>query len=120
MGCSACVRERRRGYTRGMTAESEANRPNEYGFGGEATGPEPQPATEDQPRPGDEAGEDPVRRAERDDRAGGVDGAHRIEPVDGESIAVPAGDITGAITDAINDVVENRPDPDESDEDRER
>jgi hypothetical protein len=53
-----------------MTTQSEPNEPNEFGFAGGATTPEPK-----RPEP--------------------------TEDVDGESIAVPAGDLTGAITGAI-------------------
>jgi hypothetical protein len=59
-----------------MTAESESNQPNEYGFAGGATAPEPEKRTEP------------------------------IEEVDGESVAVPAGDLTGAITEAIDELTE--------------
>ncbi|HEV7965463.1 MAG TPA: hypothetical protein VGP57_23155 [Actinoplanes sp.] len=59
-----------------MTAESESNQPNEYGFAGGATAPEPMKT----PEP--------------------------IEEVDGESIAVPAGDLTAAITEAIDELTE--------------
>ena len=59
-----------------MTAESESNQPNEYGFAGGATAPEPMKT----PEP--------------------------IEEVDGESVAVPAGDLTGAITEAIDELTE--------------
>jgi hypothetical protein len=55
------------------TTEGETHRPNEYGFGGGATTPEPVPEK------------------------------HR-DGVDGESIAVPAGDLTGAVTEAIEDL----------------
>jgi hypothetical protein len=55
-----------------MTVESEQPEPNEFGFGGAATAPEPQPTREP------------------------------IEEVEGESIAVPAGDITGAVSDALD------------------
>jgi hypothetical protein len=55
---------------------SETDQPNEFGFGGGATAPEPEP----DPRPAEE--------------------------VDGESIAVPAGDLTGAITHAIEDATD--------------
>ena len=61
-----------------MTAESESDQPNEYGFGGAATAPQPEP----QPK--------------------------STEEVDGESVAVPAGDITGAITEALDDLTERR------------
>jgi hypothetical protein len=55
-----------------MTVESESDQPNEFGFGGGATAP--QPRTDEPSAP------------------------------DGESIAVPAGDITGAVSDAIEDI----------------
>jgi hypothetical protein len=60
-----------------MTSESrETDQPNEFGFAGGDTAPEPEPD-------------------------------HRpIEDVDGESIAVPAGDLTGAITHAIEEATE--------------
>jgi hypothetical protein len=54
----------------------ESDRPNEFGFAGAGTAPQPQ----------------------RTQETGGVDG---------ESIAVPAGDITGAVTDAIEETVES-------------
>jgi hypothetical protein len=57
-----------------MSVESESDQPNEWGFGGAATAPEPQPTRES------------------------------TEEVEGESIAVPAGDITGAVNDAMEDV----------------
>jgi hypothetical protein len=56
-----------------MTVESESDQPNEYGFGGGATAP--QPRTDDSP-----------------------------QDVDGEGAAVPAGDITGAVSDAIEEM----------------
>ena len=89
-----------------MTAESDAERPNEYGFAGEATAPEPEAATEDQPR-----GE--TRPSDRE-------AGDRIAPVDGERIAVPSGDLTGAITNALDDSVERRGADDVADEDRDR
>jgi hypothetical protein len=60
-----------------MTVESEEPQPNEFGFGGAATAPQPEPTRES------------------------------AEEVEGESIAVPAGDITGAVSDAIEDVSYN-------------
>ena len=69
-----------------MTSERETDQPNEYGFAGGATAPEPEPD----------------RRTR--------------EQVDGESIAVPAGDLTGAITHAVEEVVE----PGDHDDDEER
>jgi hypothetical protein len=63
-----------------MTSERETDQPNEFGFAGEATAPEPEPD-------------------------------HRTaKEVDGESIAVPAGDLTGAITHALDDATEHHPD----------
>jgi hypothetical protein len=61
-----------------MTVESESNEPNEFGFAGGATAPEPEQTRKP------------------------------IEEVDGESIAVPAGDITGAITESIDELTEHR------------
>ena len=55
----------------GEAASRESDEPNEYGFSGGATAPEPEP---DDTSPGDAYG---------------------------ESIAVPAGDLTGAITAAM-------------------
>ena len=67
-----------------MTDESrETDQPNEFGFSGGATAPEPEP----DPRP--------------------------TEEVDGESIAVPSGDLTGAITRAIDEVTDRHHDEDE-------
>ena len=60
-----------------MTVESESDQPNEYGFAGDATAPEPEPTRES------------------------------AREVEGESLAVPSGDITGAISDAIEDVSNN-------------
>ena len=54
-----------------MTDESGEHQPNQYGFSGGATAPEP-------------------------DR-------ERTEGADGESVAVPSGDITGAVSNAIED-----------------
>jgi hypothetical protein len=51
----------------------EANEPNEYGFAGDATAPEPERETKP------------------------------AEGADGERVAVPAGDLTGAITGALED-----------------
>jgi hypothetical protein len=60
-----------------MTTEPrETNQPNEYGFAGDATAPEPQP--DHTP----------------------------AEEVDGERIAVPSGDLTGAITHAIDEMTD--------------
>ncbi|MEV8507500.1 hypothetical protein AB0368_22155 [Actinoplanes sp. NPDC051475] len=56
-----------------MTDASEEHRPNEFGFSGGATAPSPEREPE------------------------------RTEGVDGEAIAVPAGDITGAVSHAIED-----------------
>lgn len=66
-----------------MTDTESEHQPNEYGFAGGATAPEP------------ESGTQPTER------------------VDGESVAVPAGDITGAVTDAIDDLVERDDDKDD-------
>jgi hypothetical protein len=63
-----------------MTVESESDQPNEFGFAGGATAPQPKPTRES------------------------------IEEVEGESIAVPAGDITGAITEAIDELTEHNDD----------
>jgi hypothetical protein len=57
---------------------TETDQPNEFGFAGGATVPQPQP-----------------NRGDDGDR-------------DGENIAVPAGDLTGAITDSIDDLTEHR------------
>ena len=57
-----------------MTVESESDQPNEFGFAGGATAPQPEPDR----RPAAE--------------------------VDGESIAVPAGDLTGAVSNALDDI----------------
>ncbi|WP_433370749.1 hypothetical protein ACQPZX_46090 [Actinoplanes sp. CA-142083] len=67
-----------------MTSESrETDQPNEFGFSGGATAPEPK-------------------------------ADHRpVEEVDGESIAVPAGDLTGAISEAIEEATEGRHHDDE-------
>jgi hypothetical protein len=62
-------------------SESESDQPNEFGFGGGATAPEPLPEIKP------------------------------VEEVDGESIAVPAGDLTGAITGAIDELTEKDDDP---------
>ena len=59
-----------------MTVESDTNEPNEFAFAGDGTGP--QPARESKP-----AGE-----------------------VDGESIAVPAGDLTGAVSEGIEEATQ--------------
>ena len=62
-----------------MTSESrETDQPNEHGFAGGATAPEPEP--EPEPR--------------------------SPEEVDGESIAVPAGDLTGAISRAVEEATD--------------
>jgi hypothetical protein len=57
-----------------MTVESESNRPNEFGFAGDATAPQPEPTRES------------------------------AAEIEGENIAVPAGDLTGALTDAIDEM----------------
>jgi hypothetical protein len=57
-----------------MTVESEEPQPNEFGFAGGATAPEPEPTRESR------------------------------EEVEGESIAIPSGDLTGAVSDAIEDL----------------
>jgi hypothetical protein len=57
-----------------MSVESESDQPNEYGFAGGATAPEPEPTRES------------------------------AEEAEGESIAVPSGDITGALSDAVEDM----------------
>jgi len=53
----------------------ETDQPNEFGFAGGATAPEPEP----------------------DDRP--------AAEVDGESIAVPSGDLTGATTQALDEAI---------------
>jgi hypothetical protein len=69
-----------------MTSERETDQPNEFGFAGGATGPEPEPEPD-----------------------------HRTaEEVDGESIAVPGGDLTGAITHAIEEATDHDEEGDES------
>ena len=60
-----------------MTSERETDQPNEFGFAGGATAPQPEP-----------------------DR-------RTADQVDGESIAVPAGDLTGAITHALEEATED-------------
>jgi hypothetical protein len=55
-----------------MTVQSESNEPNEFGFAGDGTAPQPEP--ERKP----------------------------AEDVDAERIAVPADDLTGAISDGID------------------
>jgi len=54
-----------------MTVESESHRPNEFGYAGGATTPEPEPAR------------DPAEEA------------------DAERVAVPSDDLTGAISEAV-------------------
>jgi hypothetical protein len=66
-----------------MTTDSSSNPPNEpndEGFAGDPSTPEPEPA---------------AARRSRDE-------------VDGESVAVPAGDITGAITGALENATADR------------
>ena len=65
------------------TRTREADEPNEFGFSGGATAPEPEPRRE------------------------------RIEDNYGESIAVPAGDLTGSITAAIDELSGDDDDEDE-------
>jgi hypothetical protein len=67
-----------------MSTESrDTDQPDEFGFAGEATAPEPEP----DPRP--------------------------VREVDGESIAVPSGDLTGATTHAIEEATERHHEDDE-------
>ena len=66
-----------------MSEPRETDQPNEYGFAGGATAPEPEP-----------------------DR-------RTAEEVDGESIAVPGGDLTGAISQAIEEVTERHDEDDD-------
>jgi hypothetical protein len=68
-----------------MTVESESNRPNEFGFAGGATAPTPEPT------------------------------GTPAESVDGESIAIPADDLTGAISQAIEELTTHQ---DHGDDDR--
>jgi hypothetical protein len=63
-----------------MSAESRNNEPNEFGFSGGATAPEP-----------DRERESPAE-------------------AEGENIAVPSGDLTGALSDGLDDMTH----PDES------
>ncbi len=63
-----------------MTVESHDHEPNEFGFSGGATAPQPEPE----------------RRS--------------AEEAEGESIAVPSGDLTGAVTDGIDEMTQ----PDDS------
>jgi hypothetical protein len=78
----------RRGYGIGMT---ETHEPNEYGFAGGATTPEPASAADAEDAaatgtaPGTESTTDPVA------------------DLDEGNVSVPAGDLTGAISDAISD-----------------
>ncbi|MCA2213861.1 hypothetical protein [Jidongwangia harbinensis] len=58
-----------------MSAETEGNRPNEYGFAGGATGPEPTP--------------------------------DRADSVDREDVEVPADDLTGALSEGLDDVTDS-------------
>jgi hypothetical protein len=68
-----------------MSTETESNEPNDYGFGGAATGPQPEPERK------------------------------TSDEVDGESIAVPAGDLTGSITQALENATQrDDADPDAS------
>jgi hypothetical protein len=53
------------------TTTDETHEPNEYGFAGDGTAPEPAP--------------------------------ERRDEVDGDDIAIPAGDLTGAVSDAIDE-----------------
>ncbi len=64
------------GYQVCMTVESQNNEPNEFAFGGGATGPEPD--------------------SERES----------AERADGEDIAVPAGDLTGAASDGLDNLTQ--------------
>ncbi|WP_189078608.1 hypothetical protein [Mangrovihabitans endophyticus] len=66
-----------------MTDEVEHHEPNKYGFAGGATTPDPEP---------------PVTSA---------------DDVHGEDVAVPAGDLTGAITHAIEDPLHHKNHDDE-------
>ncbi|WP_306204797.1 hypothetical protein [Actinoplanes sp. RD1] len=61
-----------------MTDQREENQPNEFGFAGDGTAPEPQPTRDHDKQLHDEA----------------------------ESIAVPAGDITGSVSEAIEDATQ--------------
>jgi hypothetical protein len=70
-----------------MSVESEQNRPNEFGFAGAATAPEPAKDAE------------PVAP---------------VEEADAESAAVPSGDITGSITEAMKQSTEHGDDDEES------
>jgi hypothetical protein len=63
------------------TRTQEADEPNEFGFAGGATAPQPE--------------------------------RERVEDNYGESIAVPAGDLTGAITAAIDELSDDDEDEDE-------
>jgi hypothetical protein len=65
-----------------MTTERESDQPNEEGFAGDPTTPQPEPA-----QPTDE--------------------------VDGESIAVPAGDLTRPITETLESLGGQKDDNDE-------
>ncbi|GAB1643147.1 hypothetical protein [Krasilnikovia sp. MM14-A1259] len=58
-----------------MTVEAEGNEPNEFGFSGAGTGPSPEHLK------------------------------HLIEDAPGGDVAVPAGDITGAVTHALEELV---------------
>ena len=75
-----------------MTDErtDETNEPNEYGFAGAATTPTPEPTTRSR------------------------------EEVDGESIAIPSGDLTGALTEAIEELGERHPDDHNDNDDNDR
>jgi hypothetical protein len=76
-----------------MTDErtDETNESNEYGFAGGATTPTPEPTTRSR------------------------------DEVEGESIAIPSGDLTGALTEAIEELGDRHPDDrDDRDQDGER
>ena len=66
------------GYGTGMTVESENNEPNEFGFGGGATAPQPHQ------EPADDTAED---------------------------IAVPAGDLTGSVSDGLDEMTQRDDSP---------
>ncbi|MEU7905460.1 hypothetical protein [Actinoplanes sp. NPDC049118] len=69
-----------------MTVESESNEPNEFGFSGAGTGPSPEHVTE------------------------------LIADTDAEAIAIPSGDLTGAIGRALDELTNH--DGTESEESR--
>jgi hypothetical protein len=80
---------------------TDRNEPNEFGFAGGASGPEPEPAHRSPASDGDHDSAPDDRPSDVDQ--GQVPPADRPSELDEGQVAVPAGDLTGAVSDAFTE-----------------